>query len=70
MNTTPANQSENKKQPAQLDAGQAERHGARQPKSAPSHEMKEKARRSFGGYLGTFEPLVLKWEGFTHVRRS
>lgn len=69
MNTTPANQSENKKQPAQLDAGQAERHGARQPKSAPSHEMKEKARRSFGGYLGAFEPLVLKWEVPKHAQK-
>jgi hypothetical protein len=32
--------------------------------------MREKHRHSFAGYLGTFERLVLKWEGFTHVRRS
>ena len=52
MNATPANESENKKQPAQQCTGQAKRHGATQ--QTPSHETNEKARRSFGGYLGKF----------------
>lgn len=31
--------------------------------------MQEKARRSYGGYLGTFERLVLSWEMPKHAQR-